>query len=156
MRSHEVSVGRTVVVAFDHGEDFFTALDAACRTHAIRQGYIPMFIGALSMVEIVGTCERIPDPDAPIWTPVHLTGVDTVGAGTLAYDEATGTVQPHVHLSAGVRGHSAIGHTSHLLRATVQYLTELVIVEVLEPRLRRVPDRGLYDLALLRFGNDGG
>ena len=142
------------MVAFDHGEDFFGALLEACRANDIRQGYVPMFIGGMAMVEIVGSCERIADPQAPIWTPVHLTGVDVVGAGTIAYDAATDTIQPHIHLSVGIRGHSATAHTSHLLRGTVQFLTELVIVEVTRPALRRVVDPERYDLALLRFGRE--
>jgi len=152
MRSHEMRTGRSVLVAFEHGEDFFDGLLEACRANDIRQGYIPMFIGGMATAEIIGSCERPADPQAPIWTPVHLTGLDVVGAGTIAYDPATGTSQPHVHLSAGIRGYSATAHTGHLLRGTVQYLTELVIVEVTAPALRRVADPDLYDLAVLRFG----
>ncbi len=139
------------MVAFDHGEDFFTALGEACRSNGIRQGYLPMFIGGMRELEIVGSCARVTDPEAPLWTPVHLTGADVVGAGTLAYDDDTGTLQPHVHISAGVRAYSADGRTSHLLSGTVQFLTELVIVEVLTPRLGRLVNPQLYDLALLDF-----
>lgn len=41
MRSHDVTLGRTIAVVFDHGEDFYAALDQACRTHGIRQGLHP-------------------------------------------------------------------------------------------------------------------
>ncbi len=151
MRSHEVTVGRTVMVALEHGEDFFDGLERACRAHGIRQGYLPLFLGAMSAVEIVGTCEQVADPSRPIFTPVYLSGVDVVGAGTIAYDDENASLTPHVHLSAGVRGYSADGRTSHLLRGTVQFLAELVIVEVAAPRLRRVNDPGLYDLSVLTF-----
>jgi len=53
---------------------------------------------------------------------------------------------------SGLKAHSAVGHTNHLLAANVQFLTELVIVEVPAPQLRRVPQSGLYDVPLLRFG----
>lgn len=151
MRSHELTTGRTIGVVFDHGEDFYTALDQACRTHGVRQGYIPMFIAGLSSADIVGTCERLDDPNAPVWSKVQFTNVEALGCGTLAYDPDTELIQPHIHLTVGLKAHSAAGHTSHLLAATVQFLTELVIVEVVEPQLRRVRQPDLYDVPLLRF-----
>jgi predicted DNA-binding protein with PD1-like motif len=41
VRSHELTIGRTLAVAFDHGEDFFPTLAAFCRDNDLRQGYIP-------------------------------------------------------------------------------------------------------------------
>ena len=152
MRSHEVTIGRSIAVAFDHGEDFSTALHDACRTHGIRQGYIPMFIAGLSTADIVGTCERIDNPNAPLWSKVHLTNVEALGAGTLTYDQATDTLQPHIHLTVGLKTHSATAHTSHLIAATVQFLTEMIIVEITGPTLHRVPQPNLYDIPLLHFG----
>lgn len=152
MRSHEVTVGRTIAVVFDHGEDFYTALADACRTNGIRQGYIPMFIAGFRYADLVGTCERLDDPDAPVWSKVHLTNIEALGGGTLAYDQDTDTVAPHIHVTVGLKTHSATGHTSHLLAATVQFLTELVIVEVTEPAMRRERQPDLYDVPLLRLG----
>lgn len=39
--SHELTIGLTLAVAFDHGEDFFPTLAAFCRDNDLRQGYIP-------------------------------------------------------------------------------------------------------------------
>jgi predicted DNA-binding protein with PD1-like motif len=114
-----------------------------------------MFIAGLSTAEIVGTCERLADPNAPVWSKVHLTNVEALGGGTLAYDESTDTVLPHVHITVGLKAHSATGHTSHLLAATVQFLTEMVIVEITAPALRRVRQPDLYDVPLLQFGPAG-
>jgi predicted DNA-binding protein with PD1-like motif len=156
MHSHELGIGRTVMAVFDHGEDFFTALDAACRAHTIQQGYIPMFIAGLRTADLVGTCEQLDDPNAPVWSKVQLTNVEAIGGGTLAYDPESDTITPHVHLSVGLKAHSATAHTSHLLAATVQFLTEMVIVEVTEPTLRRVRQPDLYDVPLLRFRPEPG
>ncbi|OJF15394.1 PPC domain-containing DNA-binding protein [Couchioplanes caeruleus] len=153
MRSHELTPGRMIGVTFDHGEDFFTALTEACRTNGIRHGYIPVFIAGLSTVEIVGTCQRLDDPAAPVWDRVHLTNVEALGGGTIAYDESNDRIAPHIHVSVGLKEHSATGHTSHLLAATVQFLTEMLIIEVAEPAMHRVPDAALYDVPLLRFGD---
>lgn len=141
------------MVVFDHGDDFSTALVDACRMHGIRQGYVPMFIAGFSSVDLVGTCQRLEDPRAPVWSAVQLSNVEAVGAGTLAWDDTTSAVAAHMHVAVGLKEHSATGHTSHLLAATVQFLTELVIVEVLEP-LARVRQPDLYDVPLLRFGTD--
>lgn len=71
-----------------------------------------MFIAGLSTAGIVGTCERLDDPSAPVWSKVHLTSVEALGGGTLAYDPDTDTMQPHIHLTVGLKAHSATGHTS--------------------------------------------
>jgi predicted DNA-binding protein with PD1-like motif len=151
MRSHELTLGRSFAVAFDHGEDFFDALTDFCRTNHVRQGYIPMFIAGFKDVDIVGTCAKLQDPQAPVWTSVHLTNVEALGAGTLAYDETEDRVLPHIHVTVGLKEHSATAHTSHLQHARVQFLTEMILIEVTAPQLRRRPNPNLYDVPLLRF-----
>jgi hypothetical protein len=73
LRSHELTTGRTFAVTFDHGEGFFGTLAAFCRDNAIRHGSIPMFIAGFAEAEIVGACEKLPDPHAPVWGRAHLT-----------------------------------------------------------------------------------
>jgi hypothetical protein len=51
-----------------------------------------MFIAGLASADIVGTCERLEDPNAPVWSKVHLTNIEALGGGTLAYDENTDTI----------------------------------------------------------------
>lgn len=151
MRSHELTLGRSFAVVFDHGEDFFTALTEFCQQHAVHQGYIPGFIAGFSQVQIVGTCDKLDDPNAPVWTTVHLTNAEALGGGTLAYDPITDQVAPHIHVAVGIKEHSATGHTSHLLGATVQFITEMLIIEVTDPQMHRVRQPDLYDIPLLHF-----
>ncbi|MPZ66551.1 MAG: DUF296 domain-containing protein [Pseudonocardiaceae bacterium] len=153
MRSHELITGRTFGLAFDHGDDFFTALDQFCRDNDVRQGYIPMFLAGFAEAELVGTCEKLADSAAPVWSCVHLTNAEALGCGTLAYDDATETVLPHVHVAVGLKEHSATAHASHLLSARVQFLTEMLLVEVTSPRMCRFADPDLYNVPLLRFGS---
>lgn len=155
VRSHELTLGRTFGVVFEHGDDFFTALTRFCHDNDIRQGYIPAFIAGFSEVEIVGTCARLDDPQAPVWTSVHLTNVEAFGGGTLAFDVDNGRVAPHIHVAVGLKAHSATGHTSHLLNATVQFLTEMFVIEVAAPEMQRRPDQSLYDVPLLHFKGNG-
>ncbi|UJW32448.1 DUF296 domain-containing protein [Saccharothrix sp. AJ9571] len=152
MRSHELTLGRSFAVTFDHGDDFFTALADFCRENDVRQGYVPAFIAGFSHVQIVGTCEKLDDPNAPVWTKVDLANVEAFGGGTLAYDETHNRVAPHIHVAVGLREYSAVGHTSHLLSAQVQFLTEMLAIEVAEPQMLRVRQPDLYDVPLLRFG----
>jgi predicted DNA-binding protein with PD1-like motif len=151
MRSTQIAIGRQFMVVFDDGADFLTALATFCRENEIRQGVIPGFIAGFREVDIVGTCDKIENPDAPVWTKVHLETTEAHGTGTLAWDETTGAVAPHIHVSVGLKGHSAAGYTSHLLGAKVQFLTEMLVMEVAAPDLNRVRDPDLYDAPLMRF-----
>jgi predicted DNA-binding protein with PD1-like motif len=151
VQAAEVTPGRTFAVRFDHGEDFYTSLTDFCRTHNIRQGFIPMFIAGFRDVQLVGSCERLENPEAPVWSSVHLEYVEALGGGTLAYDDAANEFRPHIHVAVGLKSHSATGYTSHLLAATVQFLTEMYVVEIANPRWTRPRDPDLFDVPLLRF-----
>ncbi|MGH3942579.1 MAG: PPC domain-containing DNA-binding protein [Pseudonocardiaceae bacterium] len=153
MRSHELTPGRTFGIVFDHGDDFFNTLAAFCAAHDVRQGYIPMFIAGFAEAEIVGTCEKLADPGAPVWSKVHLTNVEAVGCGTLACDPKTDRILSHIHTSLGLKERSALGHTSHLLSARVQFLVEMLLIEIATPTMLRTPEPALYDIPLLRFGS---
>jgi predicted DNA-binding protein with PD1-like motif len=151
MHGRELTIGRTFGVTFEHGEDFFEALAALCRAESIRQGYIPMFLAGFATAEIVGTCEKLEDPNAPVWSKVHLENVEAIGCGTIASDSESGQISPHIHTSLGIKDHGAAGHTSHLMSANVLFLTEMLIVEVAGPTMRRERNPDLYDVPLLTF-----
>lgn len=151
MRASELKPGRTFAVAFDHGDDFMTSLARFCADNGIHQGYIPMFVAGFASADVVGTCEKLDDPNAPVWSKVHLTNVEALGCGTIARNNADG-ILPHIHTSVGLKEHSATAHTSHLLAAKVQFLTEMIIVEIDSPEMTRPRDHGLYDVPLLTFG----
>jgi predicted DNA-binding protein with PD1-like motif len=151
MHGQELTISRTFGVTFDHGEDFFKTLTTFCRAEGIRQGYIPMFLAGFEEAEIVGTCEKLDDPGAPVWSKVHLENVEAVGCGTIAYDPESAHISPHIHTSLGIKGHGATGHTSHLLSARVLFLVELLLVEVTDPEMRRPRNPDLYDVPLLTF-----
>jgi predicted DNA-binding protein with PD1-like motif len=61
-------------------------------------------------------------------------------------------VLPHLHASVGLKEHSARAHTSHLLGATVQFVTELLVVEITAPQMLRPRKADMYDVPLLEFG----
>jgi predicted DNA-binding protein with PD1-like motif len=132
MRGEQLTLGAAYGVVFDDGEDFYTALGAFCRSRNIRQGYIPMFLGGFTTVEIAGDCA-----DGSC-TTVDRSQVAMVGAGTIAYEPFSDTVVPHVHVSVGRTGHGgATARTSHLVSAQVRDLNELLLIEVAYPLLQR-------------------
>ncbi|MFF4531595.1 PPC domain-containing DNA-binding protein [Streptomyces sp. NPDC001407] len=151
MRARSIIWGRSFVLILDHGEDFFTALGDFCREHEIRSAHIPTFIGGFRTAQLVGSCQPLADPEAPVWDEVTFESLEVLGGGTLAWDVETDRLAPHIHVAAGLKADSASGRTSHLLGATVQFVNELVVQEILAPGLirRRAPD--LYDVPLLGF-----
>jgi hypothetical protein len=54
-------------------------------------------------------------------------------------------------VATGVKRLAAAGYTSHLLDATVQFVLELLVIEVTSPTMQRVPDSTLYDIPVLRL-----
>ena len=144
-------LGRTFGVVFEHGEDFFATLLRFCAENEVSQAYLPGFLGAFINASLVGTCEAQEDPVAPIWTRVELEYVEAIGSGTIAVNPATGELAPHVHVATGMKRYAAAGYTSHLLAATVQFVIELLVIEVTAPTMLRIPEPSRYDLPLLRF-----
>ncbi|WP_438827977.1 DUF296 domain-containing protein [Streptomyces tropicalis] len=115
-----------------------------CRDNGIRQGYIPSFIGAFAEAEIVDAYEKLADPDAPVWASMRSAPAPS--------PMTRPQILPHIHVSAGLKAQSADGRTSHLLSAKVQFLSELLIVEVTSPTMTRPRNPDLYDVPLLTFG----
>jgi predicted DNA-binding protein with PD1-like motif len=153
MHSHQLTTGRTFGVRLDPGESFFPSLEEFCHGNGIRYGYIPMFLAAFAEADVVGTCDKLDDPAAPVWSKVHLANAEALGCGTIAYDDQAGRISPHVHTTLGLKELSATGYTSHLLEARIQFLAEIIVVEVTAPVMTRRPDPGLYDVPLLAFGD---
>jgi predicted DNA-binding protein with PD1-like motif len=83
-----------------------------------------------------------------------LSALEAMGCGTLAYDAEHDEVLPHIHTTVGDKARSAAGYTSHLLSAKVQFLTEMLVVEVTSPSMTRPPNADLFDVPLLTFGED--
>jgi predicted DNA-binding protein with PD1-like motif len=156
---HELTVGRTFGVAFEHGEDFFAALTTFCQDNRIRHGYIPMFLAGFSQAGVVGACDKLDDPGAPVWGRVHLTNVEAVGCGTLAYDTDLDRVVPHIHASLGDKARSAVGYTSCPAPSRLSGLPDSVTNSASNAqRLLLDPPVSVGDLQRLggRVADDGG
>lgn len=150
MRATPLIIGRTFGVAFDDGEDFLPQLGAFCAEYGIRSAYIPMFLGGFHAVQLVGTCDPIDDPSAPVWDATEYTMLEALGSGTIAWDEESNVLAPHIHVAVGLKGQVAEGRTSHLLGGRVQFISELFVVEVVDPPMTR-PRLGRHEVPTLQF-----
>jgi len=153
MKAAQLTLGRSFGVTFDHGDDFLESLRTFCAEHQVQQGFVPSFIAGLAEARIVGTCDKLENPDAPVWNAVHLTNCEAFGGGTFTHLD-DGTFSPHIHVTIGEKARSAAGSTSHLLSAQVQFLTEMLVFEVLSPTMTRRRKADLYDVPLLDFEHD--
>ncbi|HSN59075.1 MAG TPA: DUF296 domain-containing protein [Clostridiaceae bacterium] len=137
---------------FEHGKDFLAELEEFCSTNDVKQGYVPFFSGDFSEIFIVGSCAKSENPSGPMLeSKAYFENVETFGCGTIARDPITGQLLPHFHISVGSRLNAASASTSHFISGTVQFLIELIIVEVLSPNLVRTTDEDVYSLKLLDF-----
>ncbi|GAA2969781.1 hypothetical protein GCM10010519_01200 [Streptomyces lactacystinicus] len=156
MRYAQVRTGRKFVLALDHGEDLLEGLTQFCADQGIRAGYIPTFVGGLRSARLVGSCEPLDDPEAPLWEEITVEVLEALGGGTLAWDTEKDCLAPHIHVAAGIKAKSAEGRVSHLLGAKVQFICEIPIVEVVSdaagPALTRQRSADLYNVPLLGFG----
>lgn len=152
MISSEFKIGRTFGIRFEHGKDFMTELEEFCSVNNVKQGYVPFFSGDFSKITIVGTCNKTENPEAPMLnSPAYFENVESFGCGTIAYDKETGKILPHFHISIGSRLSSATAHTSHFIDGKVQFLIEMVFVEVLFPSMERITNENVFNLKLLDF-----
>ena len=156
MKSCELKLGRFFGVTFEHGKDFFEELNLFCKENNVKQAFIPMFIAGFSEAEMVGTCDKVENPQAPIWSKVYLEYVDVVGSGTISYDESNQKILPHIHVSVGVKTQSSVAYTSHLISAKVLFLSEMLVIEVISPKMTRAVNPDLFNISLLSFlgGNE--
>ena len=149
MFSSEITAGRRIIVVLQPGDDVLPSIVEACDQHGISQGYLPVFLGAFATVTLIATAEPILDEDAPL--PLSVTHRNTEGTGSGTLVSVDGVLVPHVHIAVGAKGQSGAAYAGHLLGATVQYVTEVVIEEVLEPLFDKRADAAAHGLANLWF-----
>jgi hypothetical protein len=153
VRSHELTTGRTFGIVFDHHDDFFGTLTAFCAANNVRQGYIPMFIAGFAEAEIVGTCEKLADPGAPVWSKVHLANVEPSVAAPSAMTPTPAMCCPTFTLASGSRDTQPAATPAITSGARVQFLVEMLLVEVITPTMLRTREPARYDVPLLRFSS---
>ncbi|WP_172582867.1 PCC domain-containing protein [Subtercola boreus] len=151
MISRELTTGRRIGVVLQAGDDVIGSIVEACRQHDVRQGYIPVFLGAFRSVRLIASHEPIADPEPPLPAAVEVAYTEGIGSGSLVWNEQTGTPTVHLHVAVGAKDRAGLAAAGHLLAATTHYTVELVLEEVLAPRMVRVADSAAHGLENLRF-----
>ncbi|MFH1127582.1 MAG: DUF296 domain-containing protein [archaeon] len=144
MRYEQVTLGRTFIMKFDHGDDFLEELTKFIRQKKILAGTI-QFIGALKKAGVVVGPEKDELPVTPIWKQLEKPH-EIVGIGTIFWEEG----EPKIHI------HSGTGHDKDVLVTCIRKDTEVFIVieaiiqEYKNTSARRQPDKQT-GMSLLTF-----
>jgi len=152
VKSAELTPGRRIGLVLHSGDDVLESIAAACVTHGIKQAFIPVFLGAFRTARFIASHSPILDQEIPLNRSTDVAYVEGIGSGSVTWNEATGRHHVHVHVSVGVKDQAAAAYAGHLLSATTHYVAEIVIDEVLAPRMIRMPDAGSHGLENLSFG----
>lgn len=131
------------------GDEVLDAVRRGCIDHGISQGYVPVLSGAFREVELIAAHTPVDDEEPPLPQQVTVRYAEGSGNGTVMLDETTGTPEPHLHMSIGVKNDRGNGYAGHVLRAVAHYTVEVVVTEVLSPVLARVSDPAAYGIPTL-------
>jgi predicted DNA-binding protein with PD1-like motif len=149
MKTAELTIGRTFCLLMENGDDFFESLRVFCEANKINGAYVPGFLAGFSEVTLVGRKDNhVPDLNAPVWESVTLNNVEAIGAGTIARDDS-GNFSPHIHVSVGEKFAGAKAYTSHLLGGKILFLSEMILLEVLNDEFVRRVANDLFNVKLL-------
>ncbi|GAA1947462.1 PPC domain-containing DNA-binding protein [Microbacterium aquimaris] len=149
MRSASLETGRRIAVSLAPGDDLIGSIASACAHHRISQGVIVTLSGAFRDVELIAAQTPSADPEPPLPESVRIPYTEGIGSGTITTG-AEGHVV-HVHLAVGRKDAGARAFAGHVLAAEAHYVVEIVIDEVLNPRMLRTPSDQTWGLPTLDF-----
>ncbi|MDX2377798.1 DNA-binding protein [Microbacterium sp. LRZ72] len=150
MHLTEVTSGRRLVLALEPGDEVLTAIAAACRERGVAQAAIVVLSGALRSARLIATHEPIDDPEAPLADEIEVRYTEGIGSGTVSSDDA-GQYTVHVHVALGEKADGARATAGHLLHAVTHYVVEVVLDEILTPRLTRRASEATHGIPALSF-----
>lgn len=116
MKHEEVTMGRSFILKFDHGDDFLEELKSFIKEKGIYAGTI-QFIGALKKAGVVVGPEKDELPPTPIWQKIEKAH-EVAGIGTIFWEKD----EPKVHI------HASAGHNKDTIVACIRKETQVFIV----------------------------
>ena len=149
MRTAALETGRRIAVSLEPGDDVLGSIADACSQHRIAQGVIVTLSGAFRDVELIAAQTPSADPEPPLPSSVRIPYTEGIGSGTITSDDDGPAV--HVHLAVGRKDSGARGFAGHVLAAEAHYVVEIVIDEILHPRMTRTATPAAFGLATLGF-----
>lgn len=152
MQSCEVILGRSIGIALEPGDDVLESIANVCSNRGVRQAFIVSFSGAFRSLRLIAGTTPPLDEEIPLGEEVTVRYTEGIGSGTIVTDEAGDSVTVHLHIATGVKGRGGRAYAGHVLAGEVHYVTEVLLLEVLTPRMTRVPDPSMHGLPRLAFG----
>jgi predicted DNA-binding protein with PD1-like motif len=153
MQSAEATTGRRLLVVLEPGDDILESLAEACRRHGIDQAVITTFSGALRHARIIAADRPAADPEIPLPESVTVDYTEGIGSGTITQGTDGGHTV-HVHVALGAKDRSGLAFAGHLLEGEAHYVIEIVLDEILAPRLSRAAHPDSHGIPILRVGDD--
>ena len=149
MYFEQLRLGRTFGITLEKGDDFFRSLRGFCENTRLSQGYIRGLVN-FSYAEVVGTTAFIEDNRQPLGQGLSLHNVDGLCLGGI-YRDTDGEMHMHVHVGLSRREHDAVGRVAHLRSGMTGFVCELVVDEIIEPRLILEKSLDVMNLSILRY-----
>ena len=135
--SSELKQGRTFGFTMQDGREFFEQLQEFCKENNVKQAYIPIIQGGLSSATITKHVKDCKFGDAPQFMELKDVEVLT-GSGTITFDEESGKISPHIHVSLAKMFQNQEGLGGCLKKGVVKYLIELLVIEIASPKMKRI------------------
>jgi len=110
------SIGRVVMIRFDHEDDLLEGLQDIVRKEQIKNGWFQI-LGGLRRAGVVTGPEKPVMPPTPVWREVDEAR-EVVGCGSVYMDGA----EPKIHL------HAAMGHHGETLTACIRKNTRIYLI----------------------------
>ncbi len=110
------SIGRVLMIRFDHGDDLLEGLKEIVQKENVRSAWFHI-LGGLRQAEVVTGPVKPVMPPTPVWRTVDDTR-EALGSGSIHWDGD----EPVIHL------HAALGHHGETLTACVRKNTKVYLV----------------------------
>ena len=110
------SIGRVVMIRFDHGDDLLSGLKDVIRKEQIKSGWFQILGGLQQAGVVTGPKQPVMPPD-PVWRDVDEAR-EVVGSGSVYMDGD----EPRIHL------HAAMGHHGDTLTACIRKNTRVYLI----------------------------
>ncbi len=150
MRVANLVTGRRLLVVLEPGDDVIASIAHACVAHQVSQATISTFSGAFRSLRIIAAPHPARDPEPPLDASVDIPYCEGIGSGTITSTDG-GEPVVHLHVAVGVKDHAGAGYAGHVLSGQTHYVAEVVLDEVIAPRLQRRPHAGSFGIPILSF-----
>jgi uncharacterized protein len=110
------SIGRVLMIRFDHGDDLLEGLKEIIQKEDIRSAWFQI-LGGLRQAEVVTGPEEPVMPPTPVWRDVDEAR-EALGSGSVHFDGE----EPIIHL------HAALGHHGDTLTACIRKNTKIYLI----------------------------